>query len=412
MDRYVIVGGSLAGAKAAETLRGEGFDGEIVLIGEEGVRPYERPPLSKGYLLGAEELEKAYVHPEGWYAEHQVDLRLGVRATMLDAASHTLTLDGDTPLSYQKLLLATGSRVRVLDLPGADLHGVRYLRTADESTQLREEFTAGRKVVVIGAGWIGMETAAAARQHGADVTVVELDSLPLRRVLGDELGALFADLHREHGVRFRLSAGVSEITGSDGQVTGVRLADGELLPADVAVVGIGVRPAVELAEAAGLDVDNGVVTDEGLRTSDPDIFACGDVANSYHPIIGKRVRVEHWANALNGGKAAAKSMLGQDVVYDRVPYFFSDQYDLGMEYSGHVEPGGYDQVVFRGDPGDGGGEFIAFWLADDRVLAGMNVNVWDVTEPIQKLVRAGHAGAAIDPRRLADVNAPLEGLLG
>ncbi|MGH3748116.1 MAG: NAD(P)/FAD-dependent oxidoreductase, partial [Micromonosporaceae bacterium] len=216
MDRYVIVGGSLAGAKAAETLRGEGFDGEIVLIGEEGVRPYERPPLSKGYLLGAEELEKAYVHPEGWYAEHQVDLRLGVRATMLDAASHTLTLDGDTPLSYQKLLLATGSRVRVLDLPGADLHGVRYLRTADESTQLREEFTAGRKVVVIGAGWIGMETAAAARQHGADVTVVELDSLPLRRVLGDELGALFADLHREHGVRFRLSAGVSEITGSDG----------------------------------------------------------------------------------------------------------------------------------------------------------------------------------------------------
>ncbi len=409
METYVIVGASLAGAKAAETLRDEGFDGDIVLIGEEGERPYERPPLSKGYLLGAEEREKAYVHDEKWYADQRIDLRLGVRATDLDAAGRTVRLDGGDSLSYDKLLLATGSRVRTLPVPGSDLRGVRYLRTFDESDELRRAFTDGARVVIVGAGWIGLETAAAARHHGAEVTVVEMDTLPLRRVLGDEVAQVFADLHRGHGVDLRFSSGVTEITG-EGHVAGVRLPDGSALPADTVVIGVGIRPAVELAEAAGLEVDNGVVTDERLRTSDPAIWACGDVANSYHPMVGKRIRVEHWANALNGGPAAARAMLGRDATYDRVPYFFSDQYDLGMEYSGYAEPGGYDRVVFRGDPATG--EFVAFWVAGGRVLAGMNVNVWDVTDPIQQLVRAGYAGTAVDLRKLADPAVPLGDLLG
>jgi 3-phenylpropionate/trans-cinnamate dioxygenase ferredoxin reductase subunit len=408
MERYVIVGASLAGAKAAETLRDEGFDGDIVLIGEETERPYERPPLSKGYLLGTEEREKAYVHDEKWYAEQRIDLRLGTRATNLDAAGRTVTLDGGDTLSYDKLLLATGSRVRTLDVPGSELRGVRYLRTFDESDELRRAFTPGARIVIVGAGWIGLETAAAARHHGAEVTVVELDSLPLRRVLGDEVAQIFADLHRRHDVDLRFDSGVTEITG-DGRVSGVRLPDGGHLPADTVVIGVGIRPAVELAQAAGLDVDNGVVTDEFLRTSDPSIWACGDVANSANPLIGRRLRVEHWANALNGGKAAAKSMLGHEEPYERVPYFFSDQYDLGMEYSGYAEPGGYDRVVFRGDPA--GGEFLAFWVAGDRVLAGMNVNVWDVTDQIQNLVRAGYGGTAVDQAKLADQGVPLADLL-
>jgi 3-phenylpropionate/trans-cinnamate dioxygenase ferredoxin reductase subunit len=325
--------------------------------------------------------------------------------------AHTVTLDNGDTLHYDKLLLATGSRVRRLDVPGVDLDGVRYLRTIDESDALLAALRAGGRVVVIGAGWIGLETAAAARTHGAEVTVVELDTLPLRRVLGDEVAQVFADLHRANGVDLRFEASVREFRGTDGRLTTVVLADGTELPADAAIVGVGIRPATELAEAAGLTVDNGVVTDAGLATSDPDIYACGDVASSENPLVGKRVRVEHWANALNGGKAAAKAMLGQDVVYDRVPYFFSDQYDLGMEYAGYVDPGGYDQVVFRGDP-TGSREFVAFWVKDGRVLAGMNVNVWDVQDQIQPLVRAGYAGRSVDLERLADTDVPLGDLAG
>jgi 3-phenylpropionate/trans-cinnamate dioxygenase ferredoxin reductase subunit len=413
METYVIVGASLAGAKAAETLRAEGFSGRVVMLGEEGERPYERPPLSKGYLLGSAARDNAYLHDEPWYREQQVDLRLAVRATMLNRASREVTLDGGDRLGYDKLLLATGSRVRTLRVPGADLHGVRYLRTLDESDALRASLTAGTRVVVIGAGWIGLETAAAARHHGAEVTVVELDELPLRRVLGDEVARIFAGLHQAHGVRFRFSTSVAEIVGTDGHVTGVRLEDGSELPADVVVAAVGIRPATELAEVAGLAVDNGVVTDERLCTSDPAVFACGDVANSYHPMIGKRIRVEHWANALNGGPAAARSMLGRDIVYDRVPYFFTDQYELGMEYTGYAAQGDYDHVVFRGDPTvkAGAGEYLAFWVAGGRVLAGMNVNVWDVTEPIRDLVRAGYTGRAVDLDRLADPGVPLADLM-
>jgi 3-phenylpropionate/trans-cinnamate dioxygenase ferredoxin reductase component len=362
------------------------------------------------------------VHEADWYASSNVELLLGTRATGLDPAKHTLTVDGARELRFDKLLLATGSRVRTLDVPGTDLAGVRYLRTIDESDALlRSLRPAGvggggaTRVVIVGAGWIGLETAAAARGYGAEVTVVELDKLPLRRVLGDEVAGLFAQLHRDNGVTFHFGASVAEFSGADGRLDSVLLGDGTRIPADLAIVGVGITPAVELAQDGDLHVDNGVVTDESLVTSHPDVYACGDVANSHNPLLGKRIRVEHWANALNGGKVAAQSMLGQQVTYARLPYFFSDQYDLGMEYSGYVQPGEYDRVVFRGESSivDGKApECIVFWTREGQVVAGMNINVWDVTDGIQALVRAGLGGRAVDLGRLADPAASLESLLG
>ena len=404
---YVIVGASLAGAKAAETLRAEGFDGPVVLIGDEAERPYERPPLSKDYLMGKAERETIYVHPESWYAEHDVDLRLGAQVTAVDPAAREVRLADGTRAGYAKLLLATGSVPRRLPLAGGDADGVLYLRRVGDSDQIRTAFQTATRVVVIGAGWIGLETAAAARAAGVHVTILETADLPLLRVLGREVAQVFADLHREQGVDLRFGVQVAEITAPGGRADGVRLADGSRVPADAVVVGVGITPRVELASDAGLETGNGVVVDARLRTSDPDIYAAGDVANAYHPGLGRHIRVEHWANALHQPQTAARAMLGQDAVYDNVPYFYSDQYDLGMEYAGHVEPGGYDQVVFRGDVE--GREFIAFWLSDGRVLAGMNVNVWDVNEVIQEMVRDRRA---VDVARLADVDVPLQEFLG
>jgi 3-phenylpropionate/trans-cinnamate dioxygenase ferredoxin reductase subunit len=422
-ETFVIVGASLAGAKAAETLRAEGFTGRLVLVGAETSLPYERPPLSKGYLLGTDEIEKAYVHDQAWYTEHDVTLRLGVRATALDPAGHLVTLDGAQTLRYDKLLLATGVRPRALSVPGADREGVHYLRTVEESTALRERLSQGPRVVIVGAGWIGLEVAAAARHHGCPVTVVEFDTLPLRRVLGDEMATVYRRLHEAHGVSFRFGTTVSELrrSGEDGSVTQVVLTDGTELPADLVVIGVGAVPNVEVAQAAGLAVDpevGGIVTDEYLRTSDPDIFAAGDCAASWSPLLQRRIRVEHWANALHGGPAAARGMLGQASPYDPVPYFYSDQYTtsplIGMEYAGYVAPGGYDRVVFRGSPEiqpDRDPEFLVFWTQQGRVLAGMNVNIWDVQDQIEPLVRAGHAGVAVDLDRLADPSVPLTDLL-
>ena len=401
---FVIVGAGLAGGKAAETLRAEGFAGRIVLIGEEPERPYERPPLSKEYLRGKQPREKAYVHEPGWYDEHRVELQLGAKAVGLDTAGRTLALDGGDAISYDKLLITTGAVPRPLPVVGADLDGVLSLRRLPDSDRIKGVLREGARIVVVGAGWIGLEVTAAAREAGAEVTVIEVAPLPLQRVLGDEVATIFADLHRQHGVDLRFGTGVQEILG-EGQVSSVLLSDGTEVPADAVIIGIGVAPAVELAEAAGIKLENGIVTDEHLRTSAPDVYAAGDVANFYHPLLGRRIRVEHWANALNGGPAAARSMLGQDVVYDRLPYFYTDQYDLGMEYSGYTEPGGYDQVVFRGDVAKR--EFIAFWLSGGKVLAGMNVNVWDVTDPIQALIRAGRE---VDAAQLADTSVPLESL--
>ncbi len=402
-DPFVIVGAGLAGAKAAETLREEGFDGPVVLVGEEPEVPYERPPLSKGYLAGTADRDAGRVHPADWYAVHDVDLRTGVRAEHLDPTTHVVRLSTGEELRYGALLLATGSSARRLPVPGADLVGVHYLRTVADADRLRVDLAAGgRRVVVVGGGWIGLEVSAAARHHGNDVTVVEPQPTPLNLVLGAQMGGLFARLHRDHGVEVLTGTTVRELRGSAGRVESV-VTDGHAgLPADLVVVGIGAVPNTSLAAGAGLEVDNGVVVDEGLRSGTPDVYAAGDVASAFSPLYGRYVRVEHWANALHGGPAAAGSMLGQAVTYDRVPYFYTDQYELGMEYSGLGAPG--DRVICRGNADDG--EFIAFWLAEDgRVTAGMNVNVWDVTGPIQALIRSRRR---VQPARLADPDTPLE----
>ena len=400
MPAFVIAGGALAAAKAAETLRDEGFDGDIVLIGSEPERPYERPPLSKGYLLGEAERNSVYVHPADWYGEHQVDLRSGVTVTAIDRGAATVTTSGPAgteTVSYDKLLLATGASPRRLNFPGSGHDQVLYLRTLADSDRLRAAFEPGMRVVVAGAGWIGLETTAAARTADCHVTVLEPQPTALHDQLGPELGSVFADLHRAHGVEFRFGEGAVEFRPGL-----VITSAGAELQADLLVAGIGAAPNDELAARAGLEVANGVLTDEALRTSDPDIFAAGDVANSFNPLLGRRVRVEHWANALNGGPAAARSMLGQPVVYDPVPYFYSDQYDLGMECSGLPTPGTYDQVAYRGDRS--ALEFIAFWLSRGTVIAGMNVNVWDVTADIQSLIRSARP---VDLSRLTDPAIPL-----
>ena len=402
---YVIVGASLTGAKAAETLREEGFDGNIVLLGEEHDRPYERPPLSKGYLLGQEDRSIIFVHDESWYAKNGVDLRLGVRVTALDPGAKQVSLDDGGTVAYDRLLLSTGAFPRQLNAPGADLDGVMYLRRVGDSERLKAVLSGGGQVVTVGGGWIGLEVTAAARQAGCEVTVVEPEPIALNRQLGPELGGMFADLHREHGVTFRFGESVTELRGSGGKVAGVVTSAGAALDADLVVVGIGAVPATRLAADAGLDVANGIICDAGLRTSAHEVFAAGDVANAFHPLYGKHIRVEHWANALNGGPAAARSMLGKGVSYDAVPYFFSDQYDLGMETAGLPEPGSYDKIVYRGDRE--AREFIAFWLSGGVVVAGINVNVWDVSDDIQALIRTRRL---IEEARLADPDTPISAL--
>jgi 3-phenylpropionate/trans-cinnamate dioxygenase ferredoxin reductase subunit len=390
---FAIVGAGLAGAKAAEALCAEGFDGRIVLFGAEPHRPYERPPLSKGYLQGSSDRDTVYVHPPDWYTDHQVELRLDTPVTGIDRRAHELVTGGGSRLRYDKLLL------------GSDLNGVRYLRSLDDSVHLRSAFRPGAKVVIIGGGWIGLEAAAAARGAGTEVTVLERAELPLLRVLGPRVATVFADLHRDHGVDLRCGVTVEAIrpAAADPSTAGaVLLTDGTELDADVIVVGIGVTPNVELARSSGLNVDNGILVNRHLVTSDNDILAAGDVANAYHPVLHRQLRVEHWANALHQPVIAAQNMLGQTASYDRLPYFFTDQYDLGMEYTGYTDPDGNDEVVIRGDIG--AREFIAFWLNNGRLTAAMNVNVWEVTEPIRELIRSG---AQVTAGRLTDLDVPL-----
>jgi 3-phenylpropionate/trans-cinnamate dioxygenase ferredoxin reductase component len=394
MDTHVIVGGGLTGAKAAETLRAEGFTGRVVLVGAEPDLPYERPPLSKGYLLGQEDRASVFVHDEKWYAEQDIEVLTGRRVTALDRTAHEIELAGGERLGYTKLLLATGASPRRLRVPGNDLTGVHYLRRLAHADRLREALASGGRVVVAGAGWIGLETAAAARTYGCEVTIVEPAPSPLHATLGPELGEYFANLHRRHGVDLRLGTGVTGFAG-DTAVTAVTTDAGEI-PADVVVVGIGARPETQLASDAGLAVDDGVCVDAALRTEDPDVFAAGDVASAWHPGYDRRIRVEHWAAATNGGPAAARSMLGHEVVHDELPYFFSDQYDMGMEFTGWFPPGGYDRVVKRGDDE----AFHAFWLAGGRVVAGLHVNRWDEgLDAVRELIRGGRT---VDPDALAD----------
>jgi NAD(P)H-nitrite reductase len=400
---FVIVGASLAGAKAAETLRSEGFEGRLVLIGEETERPYERPMLSKEYLRGDKPAAKLYVHDEGFYADNDIELLTGTRVASLDPGAHQVTLQDGSRMPYSRLLLSTGATPRRLSLPGADLPGVRYLRTMADSDALRAAIAAASRVVVIGSGWIGSEVAASARQLGAEVAIVGPDAVPLERVLGPEVGGVYRDLHAENGVELHLSTKIMAIVGGDA-AQGVRTMDGAVVEGDLVVVGVGATPRDELARDAGLTLENGIVVDELLRTSAPDVFAAGDVAATWNPMYNKRIRMEHWANALNQGQTAARNMLGQGTAYAKLPYFYSDQFDLGMEYNGYASE--WDRVVLRGDAA--GREFLAFWLKDGRVLAGMNANIWDQGDGIKALLRVD---AGIDVSRLADSSIPLADLM-
>jgi NADPH-dependent 2,4-dienoyl-CoA reductase/sulfur reductase-like enzyme len=409
---FVIVGAALAGASAAQELRGRGFDGTVRLLGSEEHRPYIRPPLSKGYLGGSEERETVFVHPADWYADNRIELATDATVAAIDRPAHEVELASGERLRYDRLLLATGSRPRRLRLRGADLDGVHYLRTLGDSDALRGELRAGGKtVVVIGSGWIGMEVAATARTLGNDVTILERGEIPLAKAIGDELGTVFAELHRENGVVIRhgveldglVAASPAGRMAGSARVAGVALVGGEVVPADLVLVGIGAAPNIRLATEAGLAVDDGVLVDASLATSDPDIFAAGDVANAWHPVIGQRLRSEHWANALNQGPAAARSMLGEAVSFDDIPYFYTDQFDLGMEYSGFPPLARDAKLIYRGDRN--AREFIAFWVLDGTVVAGMNVNVWDVNEQVQRIIRSANV---VDLMRLADQNVPLE----
>ncbi len=405
-SKVVIVGAGLAGAKAAEALRTQGYGGPLVLIGDEEHLPYERPPLSKDYLAGSTERSALDVHDHDWYESNHVDLQLGRAATAVDASAHEVELAGGERIGYDRLLLATGSHARSLPLPGAGSQGVFTLRHVEDSDRISRALAPDSSLVVIGGGWIGMEVAANARQRGVDVTVIEAGDLPLAGVLGPELAQVFLDLHREHGVTFHLGASVAEVTAQDGMTTGVSLGDGTHVAAGTVLIAVGAAPNLELAQSAGLDLDNGVLVDASLRTSDPDIWAAGDIANQLHPVLGARVRVEHWANALNQPAAAAASMLDSSTTYDELPYFFTDQYDLGMEYFGHAPRGSYARVVTRGDVAKR--EFMAFWLdGDQHVLAGMAVNVWDVIDDVKALVLAGRG---VDTTRLADPAVALSAL--
>lgn len=400
----VIIGGGLAGATAAETLREQGWTGAVTIVADEPETPYQRPPLSKGFLAGKEDLDALLPYPDDWYPEHKVTVLRGTGATGIDAAAHTVSLSDGSALSYEKLLLATGASPRVIPFTGVDLDGVHYFRTKADAEAMKELLSVGgHNLVMVGSGWIGMELAATATELGNHVTLLGLEEVPLSAAIGTDLGRVFASRHEEAGVTFLLPSSVAEIRGTDGRVTSVLTTTGETLDADLVIVAIGVVPNVALAEAAGLTTGNGIQVTAGLQTSSPDIYAAGDVANAMHPVTGVRARSEHWANAIAGGKVAARSMLGQDAVLDDIPYFYTDQFDLGMEYSGYGALSKDAELVVRGSLESR--EFIAFWVFEGRVVAGMNVNVWDVQDAIKELISSGRT---VDAATLADPDTLLD----
>ena len=399
IDRIVLVGGGLAAAKAAETVRTEGFAGSVTLVTDEPALPYERPPLSKAVLLGEQKPTSAILHDRSFYDDRGIEVVTGDEVTAIDRQAGLIRTTGGRALPFDRLLLATGAAPRRLPLGEPGIAGVMTLRTMADSEHLAAQLDLVGHVTVVGAGWIGCEVAAAARSRGVEVTLVDPLDVPLQRVLGREIGEVFAQLHADHCVDLRLGVGVEGLTGGD-RIEAVRLGDGRDVPTDLVVVGIGVLPRTGLAEAAGLSVDDGILVDETLATTDPRILAAGDVANAWHPFYERRLRVEHWANALHQGVTAGRNLLGAGERFERLPYFYSDQYDLGLEYAGHAPT--WDDTVVRGSTE--AREFLAFWRHDGRVVAGMSINVWDVIEDIRGIIRSG---ARVDPERLADPDVPL-----
>ena len=402
LETVAIIGAGLAGAKAAEALRKDGYDGRIAMFGDEPRLPYLRPPLSKDYLRGESELNTVLVQPQAWYDDHRIDLHVSTPVRAIEPAGRGLLLGDGSHFAFDRLLLATGAGSRRLDIPGHDLAGVHYLRSLDDADAIREAALAAHRVVVIGGGWIGAEVTASLRQLGLPVSMIAESSVPLERVLGAQVGGVYRDLHAEHGVEFVMNQRVAAFRGQTA-VEAVETADGTRIEGNLVVVGVGAEPRTRLAREAGLDVDNGIIVNEYLETGTPGIYAAGDVAAAWHPLLHVRLRVEHWDNARRQGRTAARNMLGRGEPYARIPYFYSDQYDLGMEYAGYAPR--WDRVIFRGEPASRA--FVAFWLHDGRVVAGMNANVWHVNDAISALVASGERVAI---ERLIDPTVPIDDL--
>lgn len=368
-EPFVIVGASVAGGGAAATLREEGFDGRVVLIGAEPQAPYERPALSKEYLRGESPFEQALFQPLDFYSENDIETRFGVRVTRVDAVQKVIELDNGERVPYKALLVATGGRNRRIPIPGIDLEGISGLRTVADSDRIRAEISPGRKAVVVGMGFIGSEVAASLRQSGVEVTVVDRNPVPLRRVLGEEVGRVVKEIHRDHGAELIFEDKVAAFEGLE-RVERITTLRGHRIECDFVVVGLGVEPATELLAGTGVEIDNGIMVDEYLRTGVEGIYAAGDVANHYHPVFERHIRVEHWQNALKQGPAAARNMLGENEPYGEIPWFWSDQYEHNLQYAGfHTE---WDELLVRGSTQER--NFVAFYRKDRRVLAAVAIN--------------------------------------
>jgi len=398
---FVVVGANLCGGTVVQTLRQEGFDGRVVLVGEEPELPYERPPLSKEYLRGEQPLDRLFLQPPSWYEQNDVEARLGIRATGVEAAARAVELSDGERLDCDALLLATGGRPR--RLPGEPLERVLYLRAIGDADRIRSQLVAGRRVVVVGAGFIGAEVAASARALGVEVTCLEMLEVPLERALGQEIGRIYAEIHREHGVDLRTGEGVDSIEKTNGGVL-VRTTQGAEIEGDAVVVGVGIMPNVELGESAGLKIDNGIVVDEFCRTSVDGIYAAGDVANHFCPVFGRHIRVEHFDNAIKHGSAAAHSMMGGTEAYDDPHWFWSDQFEHNLQYAGYAAE--WDELVIRGSTEDR--SFVAFYLKDGVVLAALGLNRGKEVRRSMKLIRER---AKPDPKLLRDDDVDLRKLV-
>ncbi len=403
MDQHiVIVGGGLAGVRAAEGARDAGHEGPITIVAAEDVTPYERPPLSKDLLAGDAGLEDTVIHDAEWFGDNQIDLRVNTRVALIDAEKQLAIVDASDQIPYTELILATGAGPKRLDIEGDHLSLIGTLRTARDARVIRPHLEQRKKVVIVGSGWIGTEVAAAASAHGCDVTIVSRSDVPMQRLLGEQFGAYLRDLHERHGTKFVTGTTPIEYTGDD-QVRHVHLDDGRTLEADMVIEAIGARPRVGLAETAGVDVDDGVLVDESLRASRAHIWAVGDIANHLHPFYGVRIRSEHWSVARNQGYHAGRGAAGHAAPYDRLPMFFTDQYDMGMEYRGHAPD--FDEVIFRGSVE--AGEFLIFYLEQGVIRAVANVNTWGIGDDIEALLRAE---ASPYRRAIADWETPLSDL--
>jgi len=401
---YVIVGASLAGATAAITLREHGTDGTVTLIGAEHEPPYERPPLSKAYLRGDVPFEKALVRPAAFYADHRIDTIFGTRATRIDPPARIVELDDHRQIPFDALLIATGGHNRRVSIPGSDLEGIYSLRTVEDANRIRGEMVPGRRAVVVGMGFIGSEVAASLRQKGLEVTTVDPSKTPLFRVLGEAVGHIIAEIHRAHGVRTIFEDAVAAFEGT-GRVACVVTKGGLRLPCDFVVVGIGIEPVVAMLEGSGIHVDNGVVVDEYCETTLRGIYAAGDVANHDHPVFGRRIRVEHWHNAIKQGSAAARNMLGQRVAYDEIHWFWSDQYDANLQYAGFHTT--FEQLVVRGRLDSG--SFLACYINKGRIDAAVALNRAKDVRRVMPLIKARRA---VNLEALRDESVDLRSLHG